>query len=81
MSVKYQTKSKTYKLFDHTRGIWSVTRFVVRFNKDQRGFPYLVSRNAHAERLPFYNFHSAESPFNIFHSAESPLNNFQLGKI
>ena len=30
--------------------------FVVRFNKDQRVFPHLISRNARAERLPFYNF-------------------------
>ena len=50
-------------------------------SKDQRVFPYLISHNARAERLPFYNFHSAESPFNIFHSAESPFNNFKLGKI
>ena len=55
------------------------TILVVRVNKDQRVFPYLISRNA--ERLPVYNFHSAESSFNIFHSAESPFNNFQLGKI
>ena len=30
---------------------YTLYNFVVRFNKDQRVFPYLISRNARAERL------------------------------